>query len=264
MKKYHLISAALCLLALLAVSNSVFAHYVSVTTDNYHPQTGEEVTIQIGWGHKFPGDGEMRKEGYQHTNIEIIDPMGAKKSIAILPREEKGNEPIKVKFAEQGVYTILISQKQFSTKTAKGYKYLPKDQLDHVIHSRWSETVSKTIVNAGPVDLSFNSSKTDTTDRFQIIPLKNPLMLEKGEILPVKVTLDGEPWGGMVCATYAGFSDMEDTFAYTTKADKEGIARIKILEKGLWLIKADHAYPYEDPKKADEYSLKVTLTFNNN
>lgn len=246
---------------LLCFSFPSFAHYASLTVDNYNPAPNEEITINIGWGHKFPGDGKMKKVAYEKTNLEVIDPQGRKKTITIIPEAEEGNKPIKVKFENSGNYTILLSQKNFSTKTTEGYKYQPKNALKNVIHSKWSETVSKAAVTVGSIGKELHSP--DSKDRFQIIPMGNPLKLGKGNFLAFKVTLDGKPWQGIVYATYEGFSDSEDTFAYTTKTDKDGIAKIKILEKGLWLIKADHSYPYEKKEEADEYSLKATLTFKN-
>lgn len=256
-----LFTALVTVITLLCFSSPSFAHYASLTVDNYNPAPNEEITINLGWGHKFPGDGKMKKAAYEKTNLEVIDPQGKKKTITIIPEAEEGNKPIHVKFENSGTYTILLSQKNYSTKTTEGYKYQPKNTLKNVIISKWSETVSKTIVTVGTVGKEFHC--TDSHDRFQIIPLENPLKLGKGGFLSVNVTLDGKPWQGIVYATYSGFSDDEETFAYTTKTDKNGMAKIKILEKGLWLIKADHSYPYEKKEEADEYSLKATLTFKN-
>ncbi len=260
MKKFSFTALLVCFSFLICL-NPAAAHYAWVTADNYHPALNDEITVSIGWGHKFPGDGQLRKEAYEYTKLEIIDPQGQKNSISLIPEEETGNKPVKVKMEKQGAYTIVLTQKSFSSKTTTGYKAKPKSELESVLYSRWSETVSKSVVNAGNFEKEFQSK--DTGDRFQVVPLENPLKLEKGDFLPVKVTLDGKPWSGMVFATYEGFSDMPDTFAYATATDKEGIAKIRMLEKGFWLIKADHSYPYEDKNKADEYSLKATLTFKN-
>jgi uncharacterized GH25 family protein len=248
-------------MSILFFSGTCYAHYASVTTDNYNPSAGNEITVNIGFGHKFPGDGKMKREAYEKSHLEVIDPQGQAKSIEVQPEAENGNKPIHVKFDNPGVYSIVLSQKNFATKTTQGYKYQPKNELQNVIHSSWSETDSKAIINVGPAGQKFEGKASK--DRFQIVPMENPIKIGKGELLPVKVTLDGQPWHGMVFATYQNFSDIENTFAYATSTDKEGIAKIKIIENGLWLIKADHTYPYENKTEADEYSLKATLTFKN-
>jgi uncharacterized GH25 family protein len=260
MKKMSMWSM-LSAVAILLSSSTVFAHYASVTTDNYNPAPGKEITVNICVGHKFPADGEMKREAYDKTRLEVIDPQGQAKQITVQPEAEKGNKPISLKLDSPGVYTIALTQKNFSTKTTQGYKYQPKNELQNAISSSWSETVSKAVVNVGPVGQQFEAKAGK--ERFQIVPLENPLKIGKGGLLQVKVTLDGQPWQGMVFATYQNFSDIEDTFAYATRSDKEGIAKIKMIENGLWLIKVDHTYPYENKNEADEYSLKATLTFKN-
>jgi uncharacterized GH25 family protein len=233
------------------------AHYASVTASDYAPAPGDTITVFIGWGHKFPGDGEMRHAAYDTTDLTLIGPDGEERNIPITPKKERGHEPIRVRLEKPGLHTFLLTQKKFSTKTAHGYKYQPRDELDHVIHSRWSETVSKAVVNVGGEETE--TPVAETRDRFQILALANPLSVKKGETLPVKVILDGKPWKGTVNATYAGFSEEKDAFAFRAETDDAGICRVQISEKGLWLVKADHSYPYEDTKKADEYSLKATL-----
>jgi uncharacterized GH25 family protein len=260
MKKMSIL-LMLSAVSILLYSGTCFAHYASVTVDNSNPAPGKEITVNIGVGHTFPADGEMKREDYNKTRLQVIDSKGQVKAITVQPEAEKGNKPIVLKLTDPGAYTIVLSQKGFATKTAQGYKSLPKNQVENAIHSSWSETVSKTFVNVGPVQQVLDDKGSQ--NKFQIIPLENPLKIAKDGLLPVKVTLDGKPWKGMVFATYENFSDMSDTFAYATPTDKEGIARIKILKNGLWLIKADHTYPYENTAEADEYSLKATLTFKN-
>lgn len=245
----------------LLVSTTVFAHYASVTVDNYHPDPGEEITIHIGFGHKFPADGEMRRAAYDSTILSIINPKGKVQIIKVVPNEEQGNHPIKVKLTQEGRHTIILSQKNFSTKTTRGYKYQPKNELRDVLHSKWSETVSKAIVNVGSTENHFKP--VPTKDRFQVTLMQNPLTVDKSDYLSVKVTFDNKPFKGKIVATYDGFSDIRDTFCYVTPTDKDGVAKIKLIEKGLWLIKTDHTCPYKDLDKADEYSFKATATFKN-
>jgi uncharacterized GH25 family protein len=259
--KIRSIRSILTAVTILLSSSTCFAHYASVTTDNYNPAPGKEITVNIGVGHKFPADGEMKREIYDKIRLEVIDPQGQAKQITVQPEAETGNKPITLKLDNPGVHTISLTQKNFSTKTTQGYKSQPKNELQNAISSRWSETVSKAVINVGPAGQHFEVKASK--DRFQIAPLENPLKISKGGLLPVKVTLDGQPWQGMVFATYKNFSDIDDTFAYATHSDKEGIAKIKIIENGLWLIKVDHTYPYENKNEADECSLKATLTFNN-
>lgn len=255
-----------CALAVTFIPSPVSAHYASITVDNYHPAPGDEILVNIGFGHSFPGNDEMRREAYDYTKLFIVSPMGKTSSVPIKSKEKKGNHPIRILLKESGPHTLILTQKNYASKTTNGYKYQPKSKLTNVLHAKWSETVSKALVTVSGKTKNANtqvSGKSETDDRFKITPLKDPGELSTNHFLPVKVTLDGKPWRGMVYATYAGFSDKTDTFAYTTRTDKQGNAEIKILEKGIWLVKADYVYPYENKNEADDYSLKATLTFEN-
>ncbi|MBC2696519.1 MAG: DUF4198 domain-containing protein, partial [Desulfobacteraceae bacterium] len=58
-----------------------------------------------------------------------------------------------------------------------------------------------------------------------------------------------------------GFSTEKNTFAYATKTNKDGIAKIKILKSGVWLIATYYKEAYPDTEECDQYKLTSTLTF---
>jgi uncharacterized GH25 family protein len=234
------------------------AHYASLTVSNYHPEPGEQIIATIGFGHNFPSDGRMRRAAYEHVNLVVIDPDGKASPINVIPGGDRGNEPIHLSFEKKGCHILVLSMKHFTSKTTTGYKYQPRNELNDVLYSKWSETVSKAVINVGAPKTS--AKGIQTKDRFQVVALEDAGVVPKDGYLPVKITLDEKPWSGRVYATYAGFSDRSDTFAYTTKTDKEGVAEIRMLQKGIWLIYADHEYPHENETLADNYSLRATLT----
>lgn len=120
---------AVLLLLIMLISNKAFAHYASVTVDNYNPEPGEEITVLIGFGHSFPSDGELRRIAYDKTNLSVIDPDGNMSKIMIKPKEERGNFPIKVKFIRSGFHTILLTQKILQQKPLKVININPKTNL---------------------------------------------------------------------------------------------------------------------------------------
>jgi uncharacterized GH25 family protein len=99
-------------------------------------------------------------------------------------------------------------------------------------------------------------------DPLEIIPLRHGRHLTQGEILPVKVIYDGKALASVdVRATYAGFSDQPNTFALSTKTDKDGMAFIKLLEKGNWLVNVMYEVPYPDKEECDNYRYNYSFTF---
>ncbi len=241
------------------IAAPVYAHYLWLTVDKYNPKPGEEVIINIGWGHKFPQDGQPRAKMVSKMALFLIDPEGKKMPLEIKIKGERGVEPIKVTLKKPGTYLAVLTMKTFVSKTTEGYFYKPKDELKNVLKSKWSETVAKAIINVGSRGTKTFSKLLGY--RYEIVPLTNPNSLKEGDLLPVKIILDGKPIRTWAYATYAGFSQSKDTFAWASRTDKKGVAKVKILKKGLWLIKASDQLPYKDFKKADYYYFIATLTF---
>ena len=258
MKKFMFTQLVTALLMLMPVNS--YAHYLWITVDNYTPEPGEEITISLSWGHDFPKNSAAGME--KLDKLFIIDPDG---EIIPLTITAKGNEkvaaPVKIRLNKKGTYTaVLIRKAGFSSKTTQGYFSKSKKELDGVISSSWSEASAKAVITVGSA--GGGALQKNTGQRYRLISLKDPNMLKKGDNLPVKIILDNEPYRTWVYATYAGFSPDKDTFAYTTRVNKEDMeAKIKILEKGIWLVKASDKIPYPNPEEADNYSFTSTLTF---
>ena len=72
--------------------------------------------------------------------------------------------------------------------------------------------------------------------------------------------MDGKPASTIVYGTYAGFSEDPGTFAYATST-KEGIAKIKLLKSGTWLLLAKQESAYRDPSVCDKQTYAGSLTF---
>jgi len=142
------------------------------------------------------------------------------------------------------------------------HKIGPKTQIKgKVISSLYYEKYAKALVNAGKKDL-INFDKT-VGHKLEIIPLKNPLNLKLGEFLPVKVLFNGKPKRFCkVYATYSGFSTGDD-FAYATSTNSKGIAKIRIIHWGVWLVKTDIKLPppEEWKDKCNQLHYTATLTF---
>ncbi len=95
--------------------------------------------------------------------------------------------------------------------------------------------------------------------------MNNPADLKGngGDFLSVKVLFKGKPAKFCkVYATYSGFSSGED-FAFSTATNGEGIAKIRLIHWGPWLIKAKlQLSPKDDLKdKCNKLNYTATLTF---
>lgn len=241
-------------LLLLCFSASIVnAHCLWLNIDNDQANVGQAVRIEIGWGHKYPRD-EVIKEGFLN-HVYAIDSKGAKIPL-------KQTSPTEFEFVPtgEGVYPILADiHPGFLSKTADGYKLAPKTGLDNVVSCFRYDIRAKAFISAGQKAKMPDQAMGDT---LEIIPLTDTRDLTKDEIFPVKVLYDGEPLSSVdVRATYAGFSDQPNTFALTTRTDEKGVARIKILEKGDWVVNVIHEVPYPNTDECDKYRYNTCFTF---
>jgi len=248
----------LCLTLVLGVAcYQAIAHDMWLEVRDYTPQVGEEITLTLGYGHYLPAREFMDQKDLEE--IYMLDQEG--KRIGIKPYSDvefRGDKPLK----QEGTCLVVAKKKGgFFTKTTEGYKRgHTKKGLKNVISCTFSAKYSKAIVNVGKAG-GKNFSKALGHD-LEIIPLADPGDLTEGDYLPVKVTFKGKPLSSNhVFATYVGFSTEKNTFAYATKTDKKGIAKIKMLKSGVWLITTSHIEDYPDPQECDQYKFASSLTF---
>jgi len=246
--------SCVCIFVAISLSTPVYAHYSWINITDYTPMSGETIRMTIGWGHRYPLAGFLKKDNLE--DISIFAPGGNKIDVTSSSALEfQSAEAI----TEQGVYVVAAKRKTgFYTKTTEGGKRCSKKGLKNVIKCFHSEMCAKAIVNVGN-----GSGKADIRidHPFEIIPLANPADLREGDYLPVQVFLKSKPFKGEIYATYVGFSTEKDTFAYTIKTNAKGKGKIKILRSGVWMLKAVHEEPYQDQTECDVDSYTATLTF---
>ncbi len=229
-----------------------FAHYPWLNVTDYTPASGRSVSMTIGWGHRYPLAGFLKKDA-----VEKIAISGPEKAVLNFVSEIEIKSDTRIH--TEGAYIVSVSRKpSFYTKTTQGNKRLPKKGLEHVIKCSFSHMCMKAIVNVG-----HGKGKVDAIvgHPMEIVPLENPANLRSGDFFPVQVLWHGKPFKGYIYATFAGFSTESETFAYTTKTDKKGKGKIKILQPGVWMIKAAGEQAHPDPEQCDVDAFVATLTF---
>jgi uncharacterized GH25 family protein len=78
----------------------------------------------------------------------------------------------------------------------------------------------------------------------EIVPLKDPSVLKKGEALPVRVLFRGKPLTGVqVSAVYAGAKLEGHVFPVSSTTDAKGEAKLELDRPGLWYARLIHMLP---------------------
>jgi hypothetical protein len=194
-----------------------------ITIKNYKLKVGEETSYFIGYGHKYlsPEHWVMNLER-NYWNIfkkaTLIDPDGVK----LILKPAKGSGKFMVK--KEGVYILGVKSERKA-----GEPYGPSGKY------------AKAIIQVGKKDKGFSHF---FGHRIEIIPLENPAKIKPGDYLTVKIIFEGKPLSTFVYATYADFKPEKDAFPIMAKSNQEGIAKIKISNKGEWLIYVNHKVDY--------------------
>jgi uncharacterized GH25 family protein len=241
------------------LSGATFAHDLWITLDNYAMDKTSSASMAVYNAHKFEAGEEDYLPADRLDQVFFIAPDGQQVTGSAKSDGTYGPQrPLK----EDGTYlSVAIPQNDYWTRTTEGYQRgKNKKDLPKAISCGYSEKFAKTVY-------AVNKSGGDIFSKplghsMEILPLKDPSTLKAGEVLPVKVLFEGEPFRTMVFGTYAGFSEAPNTFAYTTRSDSEGIAEIKLLHPGNWLLLAKHQEAYPDNEVCDTSSKAATLTFN--
>jgi uncharacterized GH25 family protein len=227
------------------------AHFPWLMPSNYHPAEGKSADVYLSYGHHFPFEGFLA--GDRIDSVEIVDPAGKH-----APLKSDGSGAYATPRLAEGAYVVLASQKGgFFTRTRNGNKRQSKEGLSDVIGCSYSSNTMKAVLNVGSGN---GALETKFGQPLEIVPLSNPAALKVGDFMDVQVLMKGEPYDGMVFATYAGFS-AEGAYAYAVEADNQGKASIRILNPGQWLVYANAKRPYKDAKVCDLESYTATLTF---
>ena len=98
--------------------------------------------------------------------------------------------------------------------------------------------------------------------KIEILPLQNPCALQVNSDLDVKVLYNGKPLPGhKIMATFDSYSTLPEDYAQVTRTDTEGIAKFRITQKGLWLIRTNEMLPLDNSADADWQSFWANFTF---
>lgn len=157
---------------------------------------------------------------------------------------------------------VAVAPAGFSTKTTDGYKQgKTRKDLDNVVSCSFSEKFSKALFTVGHP--GGNAFSRTLGHAIEIIPQQDPAGMNVGDIMTVKVLFQGKPLPSTnISGVYAGFSDDPGTFAYSTNTNKEGIAKIKLIHSGPWLLLVKQKSDYPDKTVCDTKSYSAALTFN--
>ncbi|MDL1981856.1 MAG: DUF4198 domain-containing protein [Deltaproteobacteria bacterium] len=251
MRRLSVIIAVSILLILTATSTQ--AHMLWFNTNDYAPDPGETIWLEIGWGHKYPRH-EAIKEGWIE-DVYALTPNGKKIAVEkIFPAFYRFTPTV------EGAYQIIAKLRSgFLSITTQGHKLGSKKDVTDVVSCFQYIMNARALIEVGGKKDGFSRRSEEL---LEIIPLEDPASLKLGDILPLKIMFQGKPLAETkLQGIYSGFkADEKNHWAVEKDSDSQGVVQVKLTSKGQWMFKTNHKAPYPDKAEADEYSYSTSLT----
>ncbi len=223
------------MVVILLLTQTAFAHHLWVEKE------GDR--FKVGWGHPpkiDPYDPKRVKD------MKAFDSNG--KEVKLERKDEKDVVYLSSK-ADISMITLSF-EGGYLVSTPEGKKGLTKREARkaglQVIDSSYSSQSAKSLFGYCDAVLKPVGMK------FEMVLLKNPFILKADEPLPIKVLFDGKPIEGITIEVGA--------HKETGRTDRDGIAEMRITEKGMQVILAKYRVATDNPD-ADYLSFTTVLTF---
>lgn len=249
-KTWYFLTLALTAVLIFPLSSQ--AHMFWLLADQDNPKVNQPVQVEIGFGHKFPKDEEIKAE--RLSSVKAVGPDGQEVALKKISTTRYELVP-----SQKGVYVIAAQMAPgFVTRTPKGMKMGTKKEVPDANLCFRFDFAGKTLVNVDAPKQGFDRLAQSA---LEIVPLKNLDALKVGETLPVKVLFQGKPLAGAkIEFTHEG-ADPQNPFAVLGKTDAQGEIQVKLDKPGRWLLDASHKTPYSNPEECDENFYRASLTW---
>lgn len=227
---------------------STHAHEFIIKPVQLNSAVGHKLPFSVVSAHVFMISEEV--EPIEQVAVTLIEGTG-KKKLKLVQNDMLSTLDGAAELKKEGIAIFAGHRKGVIwTKTTKGWKQASKKKCKGVISSGKYEKFCKTLVNVGKAD---NAYKKVIGHKLEIVPVSNPAEAAVGKNLNFKVLLDGRPLVTEVWATFDGFTDNPNTYAYYTETDDNGIAKIKITQPGTWMVRVEK----KNEKATEDYDKHV-------
>lgn len=233
------------------------AHELLLIPSQTQAQPGEAIAFDVHSTHVFFKAEEM--ENVESVEVALV---GAGGTQALEISGKEGALKLEGEATTDGKPAWLTAHRlgQIWSKTPRGWFQSGKSENPDAEFTNKYEKFSKALVNAETGD---GFAMKPIGQALEIVPLSDPAALSSGEEIQVQVLHDGKPIAATVSATFGGFSETPNTFAYLTETLRDEahghVAKVKTWAPGIWMIRAEHRTA--DTPEIDEHVLRSVMLF---
>ena len=157
-----------------------------------------------------------------------------------------------------GGYAMLVGHRlnQVWSKTPEGMQKGGKEAFPNAPFANSYEKFCKTLLAVGKGNDAWSKP---TGQALEIMPLADPAGYKAGQEAAFRVVYDGQPLSTEVYATCDGYTKSPNSYAWYTETDDKGVAQVKFVQKGLWMVRVQHKVAGKDGIK--EHVMRSVLVF---
>ncbi|RLB93989.1 MAG: DUF4198 domain-containing protein [Deltaproteobacteria bacterium] len=244
------------LMSCLVCLPSVLAHEFIIKPVLMSVEPGAKVPFSIVSGHVFMVSQEMEPTDKVEASMikdDTVTPIKLSSNPTLMTQDG-------VALCQKQGYSIIAGHRKgmIYTKTTQGYKQGSKKGVKNAVStSKKYEKFCKTLIKAGKADDGYGKI---INDKLEIVPLTDPDSVQINSEMEFKIIYDGKPLSTEVLATYDGFSTNPNTYAYLTKCNDQGIAKVKITHPGTWMVRVQAESEQAD-QDYDIHVMRAVLVF---
>lgn len=254
MKKLMVLLVLVLMAPVFGITQAV-AHEFIVKPVQMQVSVGQKVPFSVISAHVFMVSEEM--EPLDQVDLSLVKANEIQK-LTLKPNDMLLTHDGIADLKQEGTHILAGHRKgMIWTHTTQGWQQASKKGLQGVLSSGKYEKFCKTLVVAGQSDEGY---KKILGHQLEIVPLGDPKQAVIGKDLRFQILFDGKPLSTEVHATYDGFTDAPNTYAYFTEADENGVARVKITHPGTWMVRVQHKLT-EPTEDYDQHVLRSVLVF---
>lgn len=265
------------MLGLLTVTPAT-AHDFWIEPSSFSPLPGQAVAVRLRVGERFRGDAVARPPAASMHRFVLVDAgrdadtnAGTRAGFAI-PGRTDADPAGMFRLAGPGAYIIGFHGKPNAIELPpdKFNAYLLEEGLESVLEARTRRNqldqpgreiyarCAKSLLLAGTATADGTPADRVLGLPLELIAERQPALLGPGELLPVRLLLDGRPLPGALVVALLR-DDPGQRLALRSGAD--GRVLLALPRKGQWLVKAVHMRPAPADSGADWESLWASLSF---
>lgn len=251
---------------LLLIPRYVCAHDYWLEPATSFPAPGAQFTVRLYVGMDLTPE---KEHPFQAERVESYEVKGAG---ALEAKPVEGRKPaFTIPLAKSGDVMVALVRKSAHIELAADEfnEYLAEEGLQSILQARQKAGVSGKPARESYTRYlkAFGRAASGDGQVFvasighalEIVPVKDPLSVKPGDVLPVKVMFEGKPLSGGTLFAYGKSGKEMRTASY--RCGDDGTAEIRLTGAGMWSIRLVHMRECQGCKDADYESFWTSITF---